>query len=174
MAWTTVTWSNLDLITETKLDGMTGNDDYLRDELRVRSVLTNPEAIVQVIFIGGMNFNAEMKLVLTLGATSYRSNLTNSTSYIDAAGTAIKNIDISALADNAVQHIYLSVDANTGAGQPFLNQGTIARATFFKTPDMNYFSLWAMLRRTVDTVNSEMTAYVLGATCIVSRDNEGF
>lgn len=154
-SYTDVEWANGQVLTETKLDQMQENLDYVRDSMRGRTV-ANQASKIEFFQTGTQDWS----LRVNVGANEWTSTLITSSSYGELAG--IKNKNIGTLTDGVAYLLAFVAVSGFVTVQ-------LGGATFVASADANFLSIFAEVR-----IGATNQAAIRGYTAIVTRDNEGF
>ena len=143
MAFTEVSWSNGETITETKMDQMVASDVHVREEVNYYHLVA--DACDRTVINSG---SGTLSLQLQIDGTGYGGTASSTGNHNES------DIDISAVSTGI--HVARFVLTNTGSGGNL----TGPSYRFYKSADMTYLSWWA----------SVSSAYFDGATTITLYD----
>lgn len=126
MAYTAVTWTSGDIVTEAKMDAMIANDDHVREEANYYPVVT---ACVQSQLTAGTISLTDIDI--TAGGVLVVSNGSG------ASGVSA-DVNIGSLPDGVIYDIDLGFSLSGSEG----SHRTNATFKFYKSPDIEYLTMW--------------------------------
>lgn len=157
MAYVDREWSNGDVPTAVKGNGMQDNLDYVREVLRGRIAAQEATAVEMPVAS-----TTDWDIRVNIGALEWTSSSVTSTGYVELAG--LKNKDISTLTDGVAYLLTISGVSVGGAVTRYLASTYVAHA------DGNFLSVFGEARKASASHLAELRGY----TAIVTRDDEGF
>lgn len=156
MAFTTVAWANLDIITEVKLDQMVANDVHLREEVGVRCAFSAAYPHDRAV-----HSSASPTLGFSIGALTLNSGGGGGGTFAPITGA--RNWDVSSLTKDTVQTLTVHVGSAGGS--------TIVQIPIYIHPDMNFLSIWAQTK--IAGADGSGT-YIRELVVLASRIDKGF
>ena len=152
MAFTEVSWSNGDYVTETKMDQMVASDVHVREESNYVPVLT--ASITELSEAGGAGPAAVVAIDgTTIASFSGTPDAVDADNSISGYSTGLHTITV------AITPAYGSHDG-------------LRRFKFYKTPDMNYLTVWYSAYQEV--VGADPVFTVFDITVIGHRETKSW
>lgn len=147
MSWSDVEWTSLDTVTETKLDTMQGNLDYLR-ELGDRKILASmaSKGVGDEHLVGGQSAgsSAVRLTVPSLGLALSAVTLNNPSSGLVLASVADFAIP-SSIGKGGVRFDAIQLEWRFSGAAPWATVGVVGTFVWSRGTDIEYLDAWCMV-----------------------------